>query len=418
MAGNGGNLIVSAGTLADSPGLCQGSRVHWAVNIGKYVWISYKALSATTIYARISADAVTWSDPTTPTKTITNTNNAQGKQLGVAYANLGSTDVFHFTMYSSGTTSFQDHNRATISGTTMTWGTSVQTNTQTNVVGTGFGQACAVASDGRPFDSQTAAGGNSGDYSVARATNADTGSSWTTGFAAATLLFSSINSAESQCLMPLSSGGKMLSLGDNGFVSGTPNQILFSLYGGSSWSPATATAVFATTASININDWGACLVNDTDVHAARRNDSTSTFTHRRWGGSNWAAGQSIPNTTCKGSAGIPMVSDGTDVWLFCIDSAAGNAIKYIKWTAGGSPAWDGAWTTFESSSQVRTFLTAVYNSVNNEICVSWTQTNSTNFDVMAEILSLGTTPFVWEQLTDPMASFPVEYLRATEIVGY
>ena len=382
----GANVIVSAGTVPDAPGRGQGSHLFYAVNTGYWWCFYYTSTSATTLYAKYSADLVTWNTPTNNTVTLTRTNNSLGVQLGVTYANISSTDVVHIGYISSGGTSYQQHIRATLSGTTITWGTDTQTNSQASAIGTGLSVATAVASNGYVFDSYSVDASDGGDFNAVRSSNADTGSSWTTGFATHKLLFSSTNTVESFFLAPLSSGGQVITLGDNGSTTGTPNQVEYSVYTGSAWSPSTATAVFATTTGINANDWGACSRTDTDVHAVRRNDSTSTFTHRRWNGTSWSAGSTIANNTCKGSAGLAMCSDGTSVWLFIIDSNAANTVRYNTWTSAGG--WAG-WTALESTTQTRNYITAVYSATTSTIAVAWAQTNGSNYDYAVEAYTPG-----------------------------
>jgi hypothetical protein len=79
-----------------------------------------------------------------------------------------------------------------------------------------------------------------------------------------------------------------------------------------------------------------------------------------------------------------MVTDGTNIWLFVIDSAAGNAIKYIKFNG---TAW-GSWVTVESSSQVRNHLSVSSTIVSGSVGIIYTQTNGSNFDVVARGVQL------------------------------
>jgi hypothetical protein len=70
--------------------------------------------------------------------------------------------------------------------------------------------------------------------------------------------------------------------------------------------------------------------------------------------------------------------------MFIIDSAAGNAIFSNKWTSGSG--W-GGWTSFESASQTRNYLTAVYGATPTAIAVAWAATNGSNYDFTVESFS-------------------------------
>lgn len=81
-----------------------------------------------------------------------------------------------------------------------------------------------------------------------------------------------------------------------------------------------------------------------------------------------------------------MVTDGTSVWLFIIDTDAANTVRYSVWTAAG-PSWS-AWTALETSTQVRNFITAYCSPTTHTIAVMWCQANGSNFDLAVEGLAL------------------------------
>jgi hypothetical protein len=72
-------------------------------------------------------------------------------------------------------------------------------------------------------------------------------------------------------------------------------------------------------------------VGTTDVHAVYR-DATGTLKHRRWNGTTWSNGQTIPSQTSLAGGGIALCTDGRSVWLSVIDTDASNTIRTIGLT--------------------------------------------------------------------------------------
>lgn len=379
------NVIVSTGTLPDGPGYAQHENdPFYAANTALWWKFTYKSASTTTIYAYYSSDLITWTAPTNPTFTLAHANS-RGVNLGTAYANLGSTDVVHLALYNPGFLS--SHLRATLSGTTITWGTEVAFSTTSSLSAeTLLSNSTCVASDGHAWDRDEA----SGNLVVLKSTNADSGTSWTTGFNAQTQIVGAGDYIRTGILIPLSSGGKVLAVSDDGFNPNAPKNHDYSLWNGTAW--AANTILFAADVVIQSNDWGICKVSDTDVHIVRY-EGSGVFTHYRWNGTTFSAAQSITNQNCKAGAGVAMTTDGTSVWLFIVDTDTPNTIRSCPWTAG---AW-GSWTAFETSTQVRNYLTVNYSAAKATIAVCWSQTNGSNFDLVIEGMRLDPFPLAYTQ---------------------
>jgi hypothetical protein len=374
------SVIVSTGTIADAPGY--GQQSHGFVDSTGKLWdFQYRSASATTLYARYSSDkGATWNDPTNNTFTLTYGNDGSGRELGVFYKRIASTDVVHVGYFSQ-SISIVRHLRATLSGTTVSWGAELDVDS-----GGGAANAASpvtVASDGtvwandNSYDGASAAMLAPSPNGTLDTTAAWTGANWTT----LDRIESEGTTANGVAFLPLSSGGKVLALSSNG-SSATPNNVRWSLYSGSSW--GAAADVFGSTVNINPNDWGCCLRTDTDAHFVRY-EGSGVFTHRRWNGTSMAAGQSIPSQTSKVGAGCALTTDKTSVWLFIIDTDAANTVRYCKWNG---TSW-GSWTALETSTQVRKYITAYYDAVNSQVNVSWGQTNGSNYDLTFEALVPG-----------------------------
>jgi hypothetical protein len=114
---------------------------------------------------------------------------------------------------------------------------------------------------------------------------------------------------------------------------------------------------------------------------------TNSYSHKRNNGTNWTtlSGATLPTHTSLSGGGIPLVSDGTNVWAAIIDSASGNNVYTLEWTAG---TW-GTWTALESTSQTRSNLGACPTIANNQAVFYWSQVNGSNKDIYVEALSFG-----------------------------
>jgi hypothetical protein len=141
-------------------------------------------------------------------------------------------------------------------------------------------------------------------------------------------------------------------------------------------------------ASNHPNDWGICARTTTDVHVVRRNSATVIEQIRYSGHSgSWGSKVTLPTTGLTGhqsGGGLPLVTDGTSVWCFLIDTDANHSIRYMKWTVAGG--WDTSWSTVSTDTTVKDFLVAFMG--NNQIGVAWTTGASTPFAVTSSSLSL------------------------------
>lgn len=354
------STIVSVGNTPTANGGGWSSHAFYAVNSGRYWVLTLESTSTTTLYSYYSSDGVNWSAGATFTLAGATTD---GRNLAVVYQNISSTDVVHVSYTHSSATS---HVRATISGTTITYGSNV-TDSSTSSVVTPAGNAACIDSTGRPID--VIGGGSNGDTMVGGATNVDSGSAWTTGFGTLVNSETGTNNISSACAIQLSTGYCAVLVDDAagasppvsleqvhaGKIKNTTGTITHTTAG--SW----LNVFTALGASQNANTWNAVRVSDSDVHVILAS-STNTWTHKRIDCSvastavptAGSAGSAIGNQTFNVTGGVAMITDGTTIWLFCIDSASGNDIKINSWTSGGG--WAG-WTSLGLASATRNYLT-------------------------------------------------------------
>lgn len=384
-------VITSAGTAVAPSGRPSQSHLIYAENAALWWLFWVDGGSQTTLRTASSPDGVTWT--TRGTLTLSSSQD-RGSNFAVAYKNISSTDVVMIGLnyYVSATQQRVRYVRATISSTTITFGTEgqiiadINTSDSSNNEG---GMAVAFASDNYAHLAQSlAGGGGSGDYGwsyLSKASNADSGSSWTAGWPSTGVSMnngSNYNNAD--VILPLASGS-MLWIGTDmaGYLSFTNLRYKAQ----STWSSTyTGDALASGITSQDQNDWHACRVDDTHIHLVTRTGS-NTYTHRTFNGSSWSAGASITNQNSKAGAGLFLASDGTDVWLFIIDSDAANTIRYVKYTSG-SGTW-GSWTALVTTTKTRTFLSGYPIAKSSSIAIIWSEVNGSNKDIAVELLSVG-----------------------------
>ena len=384
-------VITSAGTAVAPSGRPSQSHLIYAENAALWWLFWVDGGSTGTLRTASSPDGVTW----TARGTLTlSSNQDRGSNFAVAYKNISSTDVVMIGLnyYVSATQQRVRYVRATISSTTITFGTEGQIIADINTSDTSNnegGIAVAFASDNYAHLAQSlAGGGGTSDYGwsyLSKATNADSGSSWTSGWPSTGVsMVNGSNYNNADVIMPAASGA-MVWVGTDmaGYLAFT--NLTYKIQ--STWSANFTGNVLASgITSQDQNDWHACRVDDTHYHAVVRTGS-NTFTHRTCNGSTWAAGASITNQNTKAGAGLFLASDGTDVWLFIVDSDAANTIRYVKYTTA-SGTW-GSWTALVTTTKTRTFLSGYPIAKSSSIAIIWSEVNGSNKDIAIELLSLG-----------------------------
>ena len=148
----------------------------------------------------------------------------------------------------------------------------------------------------------------------------------------------------------------------------------------SQWPTASAAGAAVpnlSTASNSPNDWAICRVSDTDIHVVRRNGPT-TLEHIRYSGhgGSWGSVVTLPTTGLAGhlaGSGLALVSDGTNTWLFAIDTNPVNSIRWIQWNG---TSWANSWSTLAAvGAEPKTGVIAAINGDGSQVGVAWS-TNS------------------------------------------
>jgi hypothetical protein len=392
--------VMMATKTADGTGTPHQEHLFYATNSGRWWLVYVDSASGTTLRLAWSVNLLVWTDAGSVTLGQNlDTGGAQssgtGTNVAVAYRNIASTDVVHIGL--SYRVAAADHRhyhlRLTVGATTFT-----VTNAEAQISTTetlsydysGDGGAVGFDSANSIYDLSGHYNGVLGQTAYAKSTNTDIGTSWTAGYSgAATVGGATTTTTKSRTLFDLS-GGNLLAVYDNGIANVNQTALNWSKYTGT-WS-ANASAGFGA-ATFNFNDWGACLRTTTDAHVVLRT-GTNTYEHRRFNGTSWAAGNSITTQNSKAGAGLFLTTDGTDVYLFIIDSDGANTVRYSQWSSAGS-SW-GAWTAFETSTQTRTALSGYrVKGGDGNIAVAWTESASPFRVVTKPFITSDSSGDVW-----------------------
>jgi hypothetical protein len=365
-----------------------GQHLVYAVNNATW-WVFW--LSGTTTINAAYWNGTAWTTATSgATFTLPAAHSSEGRGFMVWPQTISTHDVF-YVGFSTSSTAYAV--RVQVSATSLTWGSSSSAGSTTGGAAP-YGPALALDSSNNPYMQWE----EQGDSHGAKATNTDSGTAWTSGWGSDTTWFSAAGSAPSRKILP-GAGGYLLFLAGNG--AGPPSTNLSYRYANAN--PTTTGNVFAS-GNTAIGDWDAVAADSSSYIVARINRSTNKLeavvgTVVSNAISSFSAlptvptsGLTFPNTT----SGCALVSDGSsNVYLFVIDSGAGNNVKYCTFTKGSTWAlgsW-GTWQTLESSSQTRNSISACSSVNGSAAWVLWTETVSagSQYSVVSGQLSLGGT---------------------------
>ena len=384
------NTITSIGTAVVPAGNCTQTHIIYAVNSARY-WAFYiDTTNVNQIKCKYSSDTVSWTASTS--FTTTNNFDSDGREFSCDYKNISSTDVVHFVFtQQSPSNDGTFYVRATISGTTISYGSQGQIDTSApdNSLAHPSGVDIVIDTNNRPTVGTTWNTTAGSDFGAYIASNADTGSSWTVGYAAGSNLDPTLTNFNNACHLEALTGDNKLAMWENGAAT-EPNSmtnVRWSKYDGSTWS--TAADVFTVLgAGVSPNNYGVCALSTSDIHCVLRT-GTNTYTHKRFNGTDWStvSGAAITNQNSLAGGGLAMASDGTSVWLFIIDTDAPNTVRYCTWT---SNSWS-AWTALESTTKTRSFISCCPNVQSGNVLVGWSQTNGANNDFVSGLLTVTTT---------------------------
>ena len=330
-----------------------------------------------------------------------------GRSLGIAYLNNSPVDVIHadISMASDGQDGRTGHIRAVLTGTSITWASwnffdepaATWTLPRANTIGVSTGKFIHT---GGPILQQEV------DANARKSNNADTGSSWTSGFSLPAVIDGSmLNQANALAFAPLANN-VMLAVYDNG-QNVEPNQTNLRYKRSSAngvWSSIVVGSqlggdgsVFATNAVINQNDWALVPVSTSQIFVFRRkaNGSGVDAASYNVAANNWSSMSPAPpafgvGQSFKSGAGLFGATDGTSVWLCAINTDVANSILCTRFDGIAWTPWSTVAGT-EIGIQNRNYISGSPVVGNNQIGLIWTEGKSL-YDVM--VYSFAASPDV------------------------
>ncbi|HXD17292.1 MAG TPA: chitobiase/beta-hexosaminidase C-terminal domain-containing protein, partial [Vicinamibacterales bacterium] len=437
-----GSLI--AGTFRDASGHSAQSHLVYAPNAGVW-WLftlssSHDSLADHTVQSYYSSGAnlatATWTAAASSPHLAnagfaTDSVFAGGRSLGAAVLSIAGADYAHLFASAAfdGQVSSNGHIRARLGASSIAWeawnnpgspntgsewqGPSTSGNPPSAAsTHSSWGNVVGISTGGFVHHSSVTMD-QEVDCNVGRSTNADVAAAWSNGFGAnaigasppnttAVIDKSMIFQCKSLAFAPLASN-VMLAVYSNGAVA-QPNltNLRFQRSGANGAWTSISTAgggngnVFATDATIDANDWTLVPVSTSAVYVFRRNAAGTAIDGAAYvaGSNTWRSMSPAPplfgvGQTSKNGAGVFGASDGTSIWLFCVNNDGANSILYSKFDGA---AWT-PWTTVPgtgSGTQTRNFISGYPRMAGNQIGLIWTE-GTANFDVVVAALGTDTT---------------------------
>jgi hypothetical protein len=409
----------AAGTFADATGHSAQSHLVYAANTG--VWWLFTLTSAAdslggtnhlvkSFYSSGPDLATsTWTaGPDTPgAAAATGGSLTGGRSLGVAYLDNSPLDVVHLeiSMALDGQTGRTSHIRGLLGANTIAWdasgwnafdeGAATWTRPHANTLGVSNGKFLHSAG---PILQQEV------DANVRRSLRADTGGTWTGGFSTVSVIDGTMTHQNNASAFAPLAGEAMLAVYDNG--QGTEPALTNLRYKRSnadgSW-PAIAVGsntggdgdVFASSATIDQNDWSLVAMSSSSIYAFRRNAAGTNVDAAAYDvtGNTWLiAGTQppplAPGQSLKPGAGLFGATDGAGIWLFAIGTGAANSLVYTAYDGIAWSAWAAVPGT-DTGTNTRAFIAGYPRLVNGQIGLIWTQ-GASPYDLVSTAFT--TTP--------------------------
>jgi hypothetical protein len=381
-AGPGPDAIVPVGGVQSATGLAQGAHLVYANHAARW-WLFYVSdAQPMALQTLSSADFVTW----TPGATLAlgGLHDDQGGNFSVAYADLGGDDVVHVTYGLHLPPPLDRHHyhvRATISGSTITFGTPLDLSD----IGSAQlvepdGPAVYVSSDGRVWDaSGWATFMGTGNEVAWASTGFDLGVSWDGLFGPQQGIGAGMHTVNARQLATAGGVGTMVALWEKADAEPDPTNVEWSQLNGVGWSAPQD--VFPAAGSQSANDWGAATLSNGYLHVVRRK-LTGGFEQQLFDGVSWQTAPAPPDDPGLAESGVAVLTDGNVVSVFAIASDAADSVRQNVWNTS---AW-GAWSTVEGSSVPRRYLSGYASGTHAAII--WTQANGASYEIAGKLVTL------------------------------
>ena len=355
--------IASTGTIDTATRGASGKRL---VYDGSRWWAFYqKSTDTSRIYYAYSDDLSTWTESSVVLDSG-RTYATEGGALSIAYDTATQVVV---VAYHDATNTYENNERylrGAINGTTVSW------SLNTNAVAddpknplANYSQRLAIDSAGKVLYQ---CGFDSGSPTVYRSS-----SSLSPAFNDPIAQWSLLGTAEvlddymtNSFLAPLGAPNVLVVVDDA--PSGVP-AIAWKRFNGTTWSTF---AYVWSGANVSRSNWGGVWVGNAAVYLLGVTN-TSALSFSVFDGTTWSAktAPTWPANGVKASSGLPLVSDGTNVWAFVIRGDASNSIAWNRYQVS-SGTWSG-WTDLPIGAATRNYLQTAANVGAGKVAVTWAE---------------------------------------------
>ncbi len=381
-------VLASAGTLANATGAGHQTHLVYARGVGAW-WLLYNSGAALRrLKTAHSLDFVSWNAG--DELSLAKDHSGDGRDLAVAYKQLGGKDVLHISQGYTGPLG-RYHVRAVISGASISFG--VPNDVNSGAGATPDGTAVLIMDDGTVIDSTgylptpatpPLSPCGYGDIVIYTADLKDTG---TTNFDVMTyarrVLWCVPNTVNARALVQL--GPRVHHLYEPGDAEPAPNLIMNVREPSGSWLPDESGGsavmpppVFPVDAPTPIEDWSVVTLGST-MHVVRRaGASHDTFEHRFYtAAGGWMTSAAPPSEAGKTDTGIFLARYAGG--LVAVALRDDGAVRYSTWNGS---TW-AAWATLVGTTANR--LAIAGGSADDDSvrpAVIWTQQNGASYDIM------------------------------------
>jgi hypothetical protein len=384
---SGATVAASSGGISDGPGRPTQTHLVYATGSAQW-WLFYIDDTASALRTASSPDLVHW---TSSTPVVLPMPLPYGTSFSVATSEIAGVDVIHVALGYTIPLDAHYHVRATITGTTITWGAVAEVGcSTTSTIMAHDGPAVVIDSAHHVYDITSAYNDNNactgtdgfyGNMDGTLSTNPDQGSAWNPAFTVPSFINFAPNHIQAHWGAPTTTG--VLMVQTNGAAADPASNLTnlwSSMWNGAGWTQIVGVFSPDLVAALDANDWGAVHIRDDDVRVVLRTSDTGY----RWFAYNGAAwvepAAAIPPQASIAGSGVFAATDGTSMWLFVVAADAANTLRSIKFDG---TAW-GSWTDVETSMHQRRYLAGYSTVSNGTIALSWTQPNGGTFDIVTQ----------------------------------
>lgn len=343
-----GGVVIAEGASSYAAGAAQQHHVHFAQNLGAYVVFFLSTRAKNVISTRLTPDFVRFVDG--PTIPLPRNHDGEGRNLDVAYANVGGADVFHVVLAIHDGDRYSYRTRGRGKDGVLTFDAPVELGRD------GFkadtldpdGASVAVLGSGRVAITSGANGvnGHTANSVVFLSNTPDDGSTtWDRAFGAGVEVEVESESVNAHSVVATPTGASMI--WERADHEPTPTGLSISFFDGTKWG-APAVVGFSS-GRFDIADWGQVVTSDGRVHVLRFENGA--YAYRSFATGVEQAGPPPPPAAHQVGGGLVVLGQAAVPSAFALNAAT----QTVDRTSLEGDHWT-AWKPITSTDPGRTHL--------------------------------------------------------------